>query len=351
MDINFSPEDQTNNTDQMSKYNSFAAAFVNDLFSDISLPQLRSGQDLPGLVIDKASGANTTTDDDTTEEKDILDDMSSLNSSLGSHCRHLFVHNFLVKRRHSADVIHVDNLLDLKTPRESSHTRYQLPLGSRRHSINSLNVDRLNDELVKLDSLRSSFNDLATLTATRMPIIVGEEPAPVQRSKVRLRRQRMAASNGLKKGVLRHVYRENLSSFEDITTQKADRRRRSSGAEDFAGGLVEQAWLEAMEAVVGTVRQVRENFAEGFVEGLIREAGQEVHTLSRTIVASDRFYFRCDCRPMNSASSSSSSLSGNNSSGSGGNNINCLLAIYCMIIALSECHLQNQITFVCCHFG
>jgi len=184
-----------------------------------------------------------------------------------------------------------------------------------------------------------------------MPIIVGEEPAPVQRSKVRLRRQRMAASNGLKKGVLRHVYRENLSSFEDITTQKADRRRRSSGVEDFAGGLVEQAWLEAMEAVAGTVRQVRENFAEGFVEGLIREAGQEVHTLSRTIVASDRFYFRCDCRPMNSASSSSSSLSGNNSSGSGGNNINCLLAIYCMIIALSECHLQNQITFVCCHFG
>jgi len=341
MDINFSPDNQTNNTDQMTKYNSFAAAFVDDLFNEISLPQLRSAHDLPGLVIDKASGSNTTTDDDTTEEKDILDDMSSLNSSFGSHCRHLFVHNFLVKRRHSADVIHVNNLLDLKTPLDINHTRYQLPLSNRRHSINSLNADRLNDELVKLDSLRSSCNDLATLTATRMPIVASEEP--VQKSKTRLRRHRTAASN-----------RENLSSFEDITTQKADRRRRCSRVGDFAGGLVEQAWLEAIEAVAGTVRQVKENFAEGFVEGVIREAGQEVHTLSRTIVASDRFCFRCGCRSMNSASSSSSSsssLSGNNSGGSGGNNINCLLAIYCMIIALSECHLQNQITFVCCHFG
>ncbi len=301
------------------------------------------GQELPGLVIDKASCTNTTTEDDTTEEKDTLDDMSSLNSSMGSHCRHLFVKNFLVKRRHSADVIQVNSFLDLKN--NNNNTGYHVQLSNRRHSINSLSLScqngyKLNDELVELDNLRSPLNEI---TSTRLPILLGEDPGTlVQKSKVKIKKHKQS----LKKAPLKHVFRENMSSFEDITMMKERPKISPSATKQFADQLVELAWLEAIDSVVARVKDVKEKYVEGFVESLFKESCRDVYKINKTINPNDRFYFKCGYLSAGEVSNLSSTLPLPGNSGSDGN-ISSLISIYCMVIALSECHLQNEITFVC----
>ena len=69
----------------------------------------------------------------------------------------------------------------------------------------------------------------------------------------------------------------------------------------------------------------------------MNEAFEDLQIINHKIKENDRFYFKCECTRDKSCQNEV------------GNNINCLLTVYCMMIALAELEL-SYITFVCCHF-
>lgn len=359
----------------------FAQGMINDLFDELKLTNNEESSmymsasnkyELPGLVIDRPSRIATSTEDDgEIEGNDTLDDMSSLNSSMGSHCHHLFVHNFFVKRRHSADIVKSSTASANKKNSENfsvflvnmsmSRSDTLKPTSrlfdqsvSRRHSIGSFNIT---------SSLRArlmSHNEDETRTACWDKTELGQSTGHDLSHKRHGRKGKlitMAPANASKKLITKPKQCSKIVVIKKI--KKVLKRcmatidpalipndfngcvpHKNSTIELYANNLFEGIWSDSMSIISATSKNISENYVEPMLDNLFEVSFHEVFVIKKLIKRQDRFFFRCECE----AKRSSGDESASNSMG-----INCLLAVYCMMIALAECNLNNQITFLCSH--
>ena len=234
--------------------NSFAENFVDDLFKELQINQSNSTKmiDLPDLVIDKASRSNST------EGEDTLDDMSSLNSSMGSHCRQLFVHNFLVQRRHSADVVGIrpiihknwKNLRDfgsecsIKKVKED-HQTLHLPINiTRRHSLNSFNLS--NKEIIDLELINSPKSEFVQTSSQ-----LKKSESIRNKVKILMKKRDFKRSKTIKK-YLKELLNNLRTTRKFSLILNEDRRSKSpkiSPNQLFASNLFDEIWNESINVI------------------------------------------------------------------------------------------------------
>lgn len=326
---------------------SFAENLITELFDELRLNSdinyiKNNKYELPDFVIDTP---HTSTDGEGDEEHDTLDDMSSLNSSVGSHCRQLFVQNILVKRRHSADVVRfVPNRNLLSRHSESSdlltddflifpkHNETQN--NTRRHSINSfghLQTGLLNN---------STINNISIEPKTKNQKNIKKQPNNSNYKPILKRYHKLVVKKTLKRILSKIVDTYKNPELFDIVKNENNRienKPSQTKTDQFLNTFFEEIWNESMNSIKSIKNNIKLNFVDNLVEEGFNDAFIDFSTISQCIQKTDRFFFRCECCKADNSSNK--------------DNINCLLSVYFMMIALSDYDLSNQITFICSHFN
>lgn len=200
--------------------NTFAESLVEDLFKELKLQDHNSFKvDLPDLVIDKPSRNNS-------EDEDTLDDMSSLNSSMGSHCRQLFVHNFLVKRRHSADVIGMRPIIHKKVNYES---KLHLPINlTRCRSLTSFGLsNHFNKEITDLERLNCTSSQSTQINS-------------------QIKKQSSKRSRAIRKYLKELLINLQATRKLSLISKRPRMKVNQSPNQIFAINLVDELWNESM---------------------------------------------------------------------------------------------------------
>lgn len=333
------------------QYEIFADNLVNELFRDLKLSVLQNQLD------PTAQKPSELISNDETEENDTLDDMSSLNSSVGSNCHHLFVHNFLVKRRHSADIVRTGgkgvihdtswdnkNLLDISNRyvrRSSLQEADSFPENSkRRHSVNTISIPILNSIPSNETSITNDSDDME-INESSKNLNIQDRKLNVNRYKFK-QHDKIIMTKQLR-GVLRKLFGNiNDRKVPEIISAQTREKKVQKNCQniEFVDNFYEQVWADSMETIKETAKNIETNFVNILLENTFNEAFNDIQIINQSISKQQRLYFRCECTKQTS-----------NNNSKYVNNINCLLSVYCMMIALSEFNLKNQITFICCHFA
>lgn len=341
----------------------FAENLCSELFSELKLDNMsqhnlsnNNVQSLPDFLIEKPNDLSN----EEAEEHDTLDDMSSLNSSIGSNC--IVVNNYLMKRRHSADVVRTIDR-DKYTLWVNKHNRgpllgdiyknvrhfslQEIPnsIMTRRHSVNSFSMYKTsNSILTDQTSYSNNSSDLVRSRSRSSSKLNSKEKIRIMTHRLK-QYGKLTVTKQLKR-VLGKLFggssNDNKQVMDIIDGQvKKKQLQKDDQSAKFVDNLFENVWEESMKTVAEIIQNVKTNFSEVLVDDIFAEAFHDIQIISHSIKEQNRFYFKCECPAHQSSSGSSKGDI---------NNINCLLSVYCMMIALAEFNLTNQITFICCHF-
>lgn len=267
----------------------FADSLINELFTDLKLDVSINNQQAisynrPNFIIDRP----TSITESGNEEQDTLDDMSSINSSIDSHCRQIFVHNFFLKRRHSYDVANnlayhsdfFDSVLKEESNLKSSkykvgyrygnmgHAKEHVAYGNltkRRHSINSFSLNSykknlLNEELIELENLRLFSKKNMIELQPKYPSVQKELHSKRKISKLSMLTNRIKfkhynkALKHFKKLLLKLFLKETfsinnmLSTISNYSTEKHPKKHYHRSVL-FAENLIDFIWQESVQVV------------------------------------------------------------------------------------------------------
>lgn len=260
----------------------FAESLINELFTDLKLDVSKNNQQ----VISYNRPRSFT--ESGNEEHDTLDDMSSINSSIDSHCRQIFVHKFFLKRRHSYDV--ANNLANhsdffdcvLKEESNLKSSKYKVGysngnmgyakahvaysnLTKRRHSINSFSLNSnkknlLNEELIELENLRlfskKNMIELQPKYSTVQKDIHSKRISKLSmltRTKFK-HYNKIIASKHFKKLLMKLSLKDTFSAHNMLSTIADYSRQRHPKkcyhrTVLFAGNLIDFIWQESIQVV------------------------------------------------------------------------------------------------------